>query len=211
MERSDKESADAYELIVASSLEVKDSYFLRNCSSEGFTEQLDFRWIKNGKIKASITFAISKDFEAVSLPLSPFGGIWIKENLSSLALEHFIHSVLDYLKNHGINFVKIVQPPKPYEQNLDLINYLLFKAGFHHESILSHQFFIGKKKIKKLVQKESSKYLSKAKDLGLKIQVGAIQNFGFLHEIKTWNQSRGYDILFDDSRLISQVSDFPER
>jgi hypothetical protein len=53
--------------------------------------------------------------------------------------------------------------------------------------------------------------LNKTKDLGLKIQVGSIQNFGFLQEIKTWNQSRGYAILFDDSRLISQVSDFPER
>jgi hypothetical protein len=77
--------------------------------------------------------------------------------------------------------------------------------------LLNHQFFIGKKKIKKFVQRESAKYSSKYKELGLKVQAGSIQNFGFLQDIKTWNQARGYDILYDDSRLIAQVSDFPER
>ncbi|WP_111670519.1 hypothetical protein [Algoriphagus litoralis] len=211
MEAHSKETAEAYDLIVVSSFGEKSPYFLRNCTTVGFTEQLDFRWVKKEKTKASITFAIAKGTEAVSLPQSPFGGIWIEDSLSSSALEGFIRAVLEDLSHRGIPFVKIIQPPRPYEQNLDLINYLLFKAGFQQESMVSHQFFMGKKKIKKLVQRENTKYLTKTKDLGLKIQSGPIQNFGFLQEIKIWNQSRGYDILFDESRLISQVSEFPER
>lgn len=211
MEAYNKETTELHELIVVSSLEERSAYFLRNCDTIGYPEQLDFRWVKKGKTKASLTLAISKNMEATSLPQSPFGGIWIEENLSSAALESFIKAVLDDLSHRAVSFVRIIQPPKPYESNLDLINYLLFKLGFGQESVLSHQFFIGKKKIKKLVQRESSKYASKFKELGLKVHSGSIQNFGFLQDIKTWNQARGYEILFDDSRLIAQVSNFPER
>lgn len=211
LEAYNKETTEAHQLQVVSSLGERYAYFLRNSKTVGFSDQLDFRWVKKDKIKASLTLAISENHEAVSLPQAPFGGIWIEDNLSSAALEAFILSVLDELKHRGVLTVKIVQPPKPYEANQDLINYLLFKLGFELESLLSHQFFIGKKRIKKLVQRESSKYASKLKDLGLSIQAGSIQNFGFLQEIKTWNTQRGYDILFDDARLIGQVSDFPER
>jgi hypothetical protein len=211
LEVYNKETAELHELMVVSSLEERNAYFLRNCHTIGYPDQLDFRWVKKGKTKASLTLAISKNREATSLPQSPFGGIWIEENLSSAALESFIRAVLEDLSHRAVSFVKIIQPPKPYESNLDLINYLLFKLGFGQESVLSHQFFIGKKKIKKLVHRESPKYTSKCKELGLKVQSGPIQSFGFLQDIKTWNQARGYDILFDDSRLISQVSDFPER
>ncbi len=211
METYDKQTAASYELVVVSSLGACDDYFMRNCQTVGFPQQLDFRWVKRGKTKASITFAISEILEAVSLPQSPFGGIWIEDSISSSALEEFIHAFLNELGDRGISTVKIVQPPKPYEPNFDLINHLLFKRGFEQQSLLSHQFFIGRKKIKKLVQSESSKYAAKAKDLGLKIQAGPIQSFGFLQEIKNWNQQRGYDILFDDDRLIGQVSNFPER
>lgn len=206
-----KETVDLHELMVVSSLEERSAYFLRNCDTTGYPEQLDFRWVKKGKIKASLTLAISKNMEATSLPQSPFGGIWIEENLSSAGLESFIKAVLEDLIHRAVSFVRIIQPPKPYESNLDLINYLLFKLGFGQESVLCHQFFIGKKKIKKLVQRESSKYALKFKELGLKVHSGSIQNFGFLQDIKSWNQARGYDILFDDNRLIAQVSDFPDR
>lgn len=210
MKTYDKGIADTHELQVVSSMEERSSYFLRNCATMGYSTQLDFKWVKKGKTKASLTLAIS-DTKVVSLPMSPFGGIWIEEMLSSAALEDFIKAVLEDLKLRNVSFIRLSQPPKPYESNFDLINYLLFKLGFEQESLLSHQFFIGKKKIKKLVQKENSKHLAKTKELGLKIQTGPIQSFGFLQEIKTWNQSRGYDILFDDARLIAQVSDFPER
>lgn len=149
--------------------------------------------------------------EAVSLPQCPFGGIWIGENPSSSELEGFVKAVLNDLRQRGVSAIRIVQAPKPYESNFDLINYLLFKNGFVQESLQSHQFFIGKKKIKKFVQKVQSKFLTKSKELGLSVQTGPISNFGFLQEIKSWNQERGYDILFDEKRLISQVSDFPER
>lgn len=211
MEAYTKESADTHELVIVSSLGGSESYFLRNSGTLGFSEQLDFRWVKKGKTKASLTLAISNDLNAISLPQAPFGGIWIVENLSSASLESFVRAVLDELKSRGVSLLRIVQPPKPYELNSDLINYLLFKLGFEQESQTCHQFFIGKKRIKKLVQRENSKYLTRSRELGLKIQVGSIQNFGFLQEIKIWNQARGYDVLFDDDRLISQVSEYPER
>lgn len=211
LEAYNKETTEVYELVVVSSGGDPSVYFLRNCETVGFPEQLDFKWVKKGKTKVSLTLAISKDLEAVSLPQSPFGGIWIEESLTSAALEGFIKAVINDLRHRGISKVKIVQPPKPYESHLELINYLLFKLGFVQESVLSHQFFIGKKKIKKLVQRESAKYTSKCKESGVKVRVGSIQNFGFLQDMKIWNQARGYDILFDEKRLITQVSEFPER
>lgn len=211
LEPYNKEKSESNELVVVSSLGERNSYFLRNCETIGFPKQLDFRWVKKGKTKASLTLSISDNSEAISLPQSPFGGIWIEENISSASLEGFIRVVLEDLRHRGILRVKIVQPPKPYESNFDLINYLLFKLEFKQESILSHQFFIGKKKIKKFVHNEGPKYLAKSKGLGLKIQTGSIQNFGFLQEIKAWNQAKGYAVFFDEARLIDQVSDFPER
>ncbi|WP_254423490.1 hypothetical protein [Algoriphagus sp. A40] len=211
LEAYKKEITDSHELHVVSSKEESHGYFLRNCCTVGFIDQLDFRWSKRGKIKASITFAISADSEAVSLPQSPFGGVYLEESLSSVGLEAFIQAFLEELKHRGIKTVRIIQPPKPYESNFDLINYLLFKAGFKQDSVLSHHFFLGKKKIKKLVKKGQSKYQSKARDLGIRFHIGSIQNFGFLQEIRIWNQSKGYESNFDDKRLISQVSEFPER
>ncbi|WP_051315111.1 hypothetical protein [Algoriphagus terrigena] len=206
-----KKETDLHELVVESSVGGSHSYFLRNCETQGFSEQLDFNWVKKGKTKASITFAISRKSEAVSLPQSPFGGVSCEASLSSAAMEAFLIAVLDELKHRQIETVRIIQPPKPYETNFDLINYLLFKNGFVQDSVLSHQFFIGKKRIKRLVKKEQSKHQTKAKEAGVKVHVGPIQNFGFLQEIRSWNQEKGYDAQFDDKRLIAQVSDYPER
>jgi hypothetical protein len=206
-----KETANRHELQVVSSLGERDAYFLRNFPSVGYSDPLDFRWVKMGKTKASLTLAISENLEAVSLPLCPFGGIWIEENLSSAEVDEFIGAVLNELRLRGVASIRIVQAPKPYESNFDLINYLLFKNGFTLESVLSHQFFTGRKKIKKFVQKDHAKFLAKSREHGLSIQAGPISNFGFLEELKSWNQERGYAILFDEKRLISQVSDFPER
>lgn len=200
-----------HELTVVSSIGGAYPYFLRDCPTDGFAKQLDFRWEKKGKTKASITFAISDDFEAVSLPQSPFGGIFVEMSLSSSALELFIQAVVEELRRRHVRSVRIVQPPKPYEPNLDLINYLLFKNGFVQESMLSHQFFIGKKKIKKLVKKEQPKFQAKTREAGLKVQVGPIQNFGFLQDIRSWNREKGYEANFEDKRLIAQVADYPER
>ena len=210
METYKKGTAENYELQVNSSGMHKHAYFLRVFSGPAFSEQLDFFWSKKGKPKASVTFAISGE-QAVSLPQAPFGGFWVEGNITSLALESFLRAVIVYLKQRGIKHLEVTQPPKPYESNSDLINYLLLKEGFVQEKVLSHHFFIGKKKIKKRVQEEQGRYLKSAKEDGLKIQVGAIQNFKFLDEIKFWNQSRGYRVLFEDTRLINQVSGYPDR
>lgn len=211
METYKKETAESYQLEVNPSGKEKHAYFLRDCMTEGFPEQLDFLWKKKGKVKTSVTFAISREFEAVSLPKSPFGGFWIEESLTSSALEAFLKAVILELKKRRIVLIRVIQPPKIYEPNTDLINYLLFKEGFIQEKILTQQFFVGKKKIKKLVQKEQVKYLKKAKDEGLTIQVGHIQNFSFLDQVKSWNQFRGYQIGFEEARIINQVSEFPDR
>lgn len=211
MEAYKREITDLHELAVVPLAGEFYSYFLRNCPATGFSKQLDFRWVKKGKTKASITFAISENQEAVSLPQSPFGGIFIELSLSSAGLDLFIKAMLEELKRRHISSVRIVQPPKPYEPNFDLVNYMLFKNGFVQESVLSHQFFIGKKKIKKLVKKEHLKFQTKARESGVKFQVGPIQNFGFLQEISAWNREKGFDTNFDEKRLIAQVSEFPER
>ncbi len=211
MEGYRKEVIDSHELTVFPSMGEAHSYFLRNCQTVGYSKQLDFCWVKKGKVKASITFAISEHSEAVSLPQSPFGGIFVEVSLSSAGLEMFIKAFLEELRRRQISLVRIVQPPKPYEPNFDLINYLLYKNGFEQESMLSHQFYVGKKKIKKLVKKELSKFQAKARDSGAKFQVGPIQNFGFLQEIRDWNKEKGYESNFDEKRLIAQVSEYPER
>lgn len=83
LEAYKKEITDSHELQVVSSIGESNAYFLRNCGTVGFSEQLDFRWVKKGKVKASITFAVSENLEAISIPQSPFGGIFIDENLST--------------------------------------------------------------------------------------------------------------------------------
>lgn len=206
-----KPIGDSYTLTVIPDPVRDTGHFFMDSRSPDFPVQMEFQFEKNGKIRVSLLIAISKDNHAVSLPNAPFGGIWAKENLSSEVLEDFILEVIVYLKGIGILSVEIIQPPKPYVSQADLINNLMLKSGFELRKVLSHQFFLGKKKIKRLVQEQSSKIHRKEKESGIRIRTGAIQNFNFLNEIRAWNSARGYDVSFDDKRLISQVSEFPEK
>lgn len=194
-----------------STLKEDKEYFLSNFQSESFQDQLDFIWDKNQKAKASITFAISKSGEAVSLPQAPFGGFWIHDSLSSSSLEAFILAVIEEMSHRGIQSICLTQSPKPYEPQFDLINYLLFKNGFEQTKVLSHHFFLGKKKIKKLVQKESTKLQKKSRNSGLNISHSPISNFGFLKDIRLWNTQKGYEVAIDENRIIQQVSEYPDR
>ncbi|MCE7053308.1 hypothetical protein LZF95_01380 [Algoriphagus sp. AGSA1] len=186
-------------------------YFLSNFLCEAYQEQLDFIWEKSQKCKAVISFAISESGEAVSLPESPFGGFWIMETLSSSSIEAFISAVLEELGHRGIRSVTITQAPKPYEIQSDLINYLLFKSGFVQKKLVSHHFFIGRKKIKKQLQKETARLQSKSREVGLRISHSNISNFKFLKSIREWNMRKGYEITVDEDRLVRQVSEYPDR
>lgn len=211
MEASKKKSAESYELRVIPSFEKKWDYFLRNFPIQGYSNQLDFLWIKKEKIRASISIAISPEGQAVSLPQSPFGGFWLEESMSSEALEGFIRALIEELPERGVTELSITEAPKPYCHDNELVNYLLSKCGFEQKEIVSHHFFLGRRKIKKLVQKERSGFVLKAKEAGVKVIYGPIQNFGFLQDIKSWNQLRGYTVNFEENRIVQQVSDHPDR
>src|SRR5690606_1568067 len=206
-----KEQSESHELRVISALEEDKDYFLSNFPCDAYQEQLDFIWEKKQKIKASITFAISKAGEAVSLPQAPFGGFWIEDDLSSATLEGFILAIVEEMKHRGIHLISLTQSPKPYEPQVDLINYLLFKNGFQQEKVLCQHFFIGRKKIKKFVLKQSSKFQKKSKNSILKTSHSSISNFGFLKDIRFWNVQKGYDVAIDENRIIQQVSEYPDR
>ncbi|WP_338219716.1 hypothetical protein [Algoriphagus sp. oki45] len=211
LEANTNEVNISYFLRVTSALEGTYSYFLRQSPLPDYPELLDFQWIKKDKIKAGVTFALSQDGAAISLPKAPFGGVWTEEKLNSKSLEGFLLSVIENLQKRNIQSVRIVQPPKPYGEQVDLINYILFKNGFKVEEVVSQQFYSGKKKIKKFAQDQQIKWSPKIKESGLKMQMGPIQNFGFLEEIRSWNMQKGFSVTFDESRLIQQVSEFPER
>lgn len=211
LESFKKEINDSHELRVVSSLFEEKDYFLGNFPFDTCQDQLDFIWEKKHKPKALITFAITKTGEAISLPKSPFGGFWIFDSSSSASLEAFILAVTEEFNRRGVKSITISQAPKPYQQQADLINYLLAKCGFELEKVLSHHFFIGRKKIKKQAQKESTKLQSKGKNSGLKVSHSSISNFGFLKEIKSWNIQKGYEITIDENRIVQQVSQYPDR
>lgn len=211
LEAYTKEIDPGYQLVISSSRETEKDYFLANIPVFATGEQFDFCLVKKDTIKATITLAFTDDGEAISLPGVPFGGFWIKEQFGSEILDIFIKSVLKELGTRGISRLKLHQAPKPYEATVDQINYLLFKNGFQLDSVLSHQFLIGRKKIKKLIQKSNPKIQSKIKALNLKSTHGSISSFGFLEQIKNWNQQRGYQVNYDEKRLIQQVSEFPDR
>ena len=211
MEALNQKTTEYYQLKVIPSSEEKWDYLLRNFLIPGFSEQLDFLWVKKEKIRASISFVVSAEGEAISLPQSPFGGFWVEENLNSDALEGFIRAVVSEFAKRGITQLSITEAPKPYGQMNDLVNYLLFKFGFEQKKVVSHQFIIGRKKIKKLVQKEQAGINAKANNAGIQILHGPIQNFGFLQEIKSWNLQRGYSVNLDENRMIQQVSVCPDR
>lgn len=211
MEDFKKKTIESYELKVTPSFEQKWDYFLRNFPIQGFSDQLDFLWIKKGKVRASISFAISKEGEAISLPQSPFGGFWLEESLSSEAMEGFIRAMMQEFSKRGITQLSITEAPKPYSSSNDLVNYLLFRCGFEQKEVVCHHFFIGRRKIKNLVLKERPGFLLKEKEAGVKVIYGPIQNFGFLEEIKSWNLQRGYSVNLDENRIVQQVSDYPGR
>ena len=211
MEALEQKNTESYQLKVVSSSEEKWDYFLRNFPILVYSERLDSLWVKKEKIRASISFMISKEREAISLPQVPFEGFWLEENLNSDALEGFIIAVVSEFSKRGITHLGITEAPKPYGQAIDLINYLLFKFGFEQKEVVSHPFFIGRKKIKKLVLKEQAGFNAKANNAGIQMIHGPIQNFGFLQEIKSWNLQSGYLVNLDENRIVQQVSVCPDR
>ena len=211
MEAFEKKTTESYQLKVVPSSDEKWDYFLRNFPISGYSEHLDFLWVKKEKIRASISFMFSKEKEAISLPQSPFGGFWLEEVLNSKTLEEFIRAIVSEISKRGITHLSITEAPKPYGQANELINYLLFKFGFEQKEVVGHQFFIGRKKIKKLVLKEQAGFNAKVNNAGIQLIHGSIQNFGFLQEVKSWNQQRGYLVNLDENRIVQQVSVCPDR
>lgn len=211
MESLNRELNEFRKLRVVSSSEEHKAYFLSNFPSETDLELLDFIWEKKGRSKARITFSISKAGEAISLPQAPFGGFWTESYLSSSSLEAFILAIVEELSRRSVNSISITQAPKPYESQVDLIHYLLFKNGFQQTKILSHHIFRGKNKIKKLVLNETEKILEKCNTSGLKISHTSILNFDFLKEINSWSIQKGYEITIDEKRMVRQVLAYPDR
>ena len=190
---------------------VDHPYFLLNSGSASDTQQLTFRLLKKDKLKAIFYIAVQPNGEAVSLPNLPFGGVWIPSQIHSDELQFFVREILKELQLRNCLSVKIVQPPKPYEKYSELIGNVLFKEGFIPEVVHSHQFFLGKKRLKTEVKAFSDRNKKSLQSLELSVKKGPVQNFNFLNDIRYWNSQKGYLILFDEKRLIHQVSEFPER
>lgn len=197
------------------SLEESDlpthDYFLMNFQPENATHYFRATLVKKDHLKAEIYLSLNEANEAISIPNAPFGGFWVHESTSSEAISYFIERLIISLKEKNVNNITVIQAPLSYCSQSDLVGYLLNSAGFQAKRILNHQFFEGNKKLKKFSNGLVLKYQKKAKVLGLQVTVGNIQNFGFLQEIRSWNQYRGYESNISDSRLVQQVSSFPER
>ena len=206
-----KQIGENFELqVVSSDFEEKD-FLLSNFSCEGEESRLDFYLLKKGKKKAEISFSVSKESVATSLPMAPFGGFFISDKLHSDVLSDFLNAIVAHLGDLKIKEAVIIQAPKPYEEYQDLMGYLLFKSHFEPKEVLSHQFFLGRKKIKKFLQQEQGKFQQRLKDAGVSIETSTIGNFYFLQHIKSWNQQRGYTVNHDENRIIQQVSEYPDR
>ena len=186
-------------------------YFLMDLDAEPDAKQLTFRLVKKEKEKAVIKAVIQPDGVAASLPNLPFGGIWIPGQIHSDELQFFVKEILKELQRRKCAAVKLIQPPKPYEKYSELIGNVLFKEGFLPESIQSHQFFMGKKKLKSEVKAFSDKNKKSLQSLAISVKKGPVSNLNFLNDIRNWNSEKGFLTLFDEKRLIHQVSEFPER
>lgn len=195
---------------VLPSTKIKKDYLLSNEMLVDQGDYLDFVLSKKEKIKGTLTLAV-KGSQAISLPQAPFGGFWTEEMINSETAEFFISQVEELLKSRGVKSLTIHQAPKPYQRCHDLFSFLLFQNGYVAENMSAHQFFIGKKKIKKLSQHDHAKFTKKLSQGSLELYCGAIQNFTFLQQIRDWNRSKGYEVNLQESRLIYQVSEFPER
>lgn len=210
MKSSTENSKHSYSLRVIPTVHANEDYFLNGFHSDG-GEMLTFRWLKKEKVVGVITFGINSEGQAMSIPKAPFGGFWLKEAISSASLQSFIQTVLAELKNRGAKAVTLTQAPKPYESSSDLINYLLYKDGFKQVRLLSHHFYVGKGKGIKPNEFKIDRLSKEAKKQKLEIHTAAIGNFKFLEAIRKWNSQRGYEVAMDDTRLIQQISQFPER
>jgi hypothetical protein len=186
-------------------------YFLLDAHSGLSSEQLTFRWVKKGKEKAIFRVVMQSESDAFSLPGVPFGGIWISGTIHLDELQGFLGQALQELQNRKCASVRIIQAPKPYEKYSELIGNVLFKLGFTPQTIQSHQFFLGKKKIKNEAKAISEKLRKHVQHGGFTTRKGPVKNFDFLNDIRNWNSARGYSTLFDEKRLIQQVAEFPDR
>lgn len=191
--------------------QVVQDYFLRSFVLDQSDNQLNFQFSKLPKLKISATFSM-KNGLAESLPFAPFGGIWVEGNLeNSEVLVDFIRGLELHLKSRGVSELRISQAPKFYEPSTELISNVLFKCGYQPTTIHTHQYLVNRKEIKKRYQALASKWEEKLKQKELKIQIQPIANFNFLNEIRSWNEEKGYNLTWNEQRLIRQVSEFPER
>jgi hypothetical protein len=186
-------------------------YFLLNFMPEDSIGYYHGTLIKKDVLKAEIFFSINKQGQAVSIPNAPFGGIIIHGTLASETICFFIREIKSAMKTLKVVTLTIVQPPICYCIQSDLIGYILNSEGFSLKKILTHQFFEGKKKLRKTSIKLNFKSTKKQKEADLQVSVGSIQNFLFLDDIKNWNHAKGHTSVVNENLLIHQVSNFPDR
>jgi hypothetical protein len=168
------------------------------------------RLLKDKKLKI-ILFVAIKEKTAISIPSAPFGGFWIDKKISSEYFEYFVDLVLKELRSMDLSFFKLVQPPSPYQECTESINYVLFRLGFGLEEILMHQFISDKKFIKNILTEKQGKSQRKLKKLGWEIQIGQIKNLGFLQDIHQWRELRNHEFNVREDSLIQQISAYPDR
>lgn len=205
---NDIHNQDSFQVFESNQL-AKD-YFLATIPPRGCAS-FDVALQKKGKNNILITLVITSDQAAVSIPNAPFGGFWSEKSLNAQSFEVFLNSIEQELTGRGIQSLTITQAPKAYESQSDLINYLLFKSGWELKSMVSHQFFCGRKKIKKFLEKESPKLVAKLKAGKLTSSHSQISNFEFLNKIKLWYNQKGFKFNVNEDLLVHQVSSFPDR
>ncbi|WP_194774361.1 GNAT family N-acetyltransferase [Pararhodonellum marinum] len=185
-------------------------YFLHDQKIDQENKYYCARLFKDKKLKITLYLAIRND-EAISLPAAPFGGFWIDKKVSSEYFQYFVDLILKELSLLKIRCFSLVQAPKPYQENDEMIHYVLYRMGFELSQILLHQFIHDRKYIKGYVADHQLKFGRKLKKLSWELQVGQIKNLNFLQEIHKWRALRQHDYSVQEEQLIHQISTYPDR
>ncbi|WP_215226446.1 GNAT family N-acetyltransferase [Echinicola shivajiensis] len=167
--------------------------------------------LKKNKSKMILYFVLLPDGQAVSLKNTPFGGFWVEKKVSSEAVQYFLEELIIGLKSLSCRSFKLVQAPDLYESNNPLIHYILSSMGFVLKGMLLHQFLEDRKIIKGLLMAKIPKHKKKMKKLGYTTELGSIENFNFLKDVKQWRKIRGHEYNVKEESLINQISSFPDR
>lgn len=161
---------------------------------------------------AGFQCATYDNFNWISPPRAPFGGIQVSDDSAENDIQFFLDCIVNYIQQQGGVSITIKLFASIYQINKDIsINHLLLHNNFiQHESLINHHISVTSSSFVDKITKTEQKKLMACRDAGFYTQLLLNPNPEDLHNFLTNHRNkRGYNVSLNRLQFTSLLTRFP--